>query len=242
MPFNDALYEFWVNYDPQGDAQQHERFYATQIFRYTSGVLSGQLLALLAGAALARRHAQAIALAIAVALGVLLAGVTVLVAYPVASAREASQGAGRAFDDPVLVRVLLHELAGYPLLAAVGVGLGILLAGRRTGNRIALLTLLGMAWYGATQVGLAQDDEFVGPSWLLWAVPPIAAGTAVALAGLSLDVWSEPPALVGDAGYRAGIALLVSAGAYALGLNLLGVLVDRQRRRSAGPVGQSGGR
>lgn len=231
MPLNDELYEFWVNYDPQGDAQQHEWSRATRIFRYTSGVLGGQLLALLAGAALVRRHSQATALAAAVPLGVLMAGVTVLVAYPVARAREAGYGVGPAFDDPVLVRVLLHELAGYPLLAAAGVGLGILLAGGRTSQRSALLVLLGMFWYGAMQAGMAQDDEFAGPSWLLWTVPPIAAGTAVALAGLSLDVWSDPPVLVGDWGQSAGIALLVSAGAYALGLNLLGVLVERRRRR-----------
>ncbi len=233
MPLNDALYEFWVNYDPQGDAQQQESSRATQIFRYTSGVLSGQLLALLAGTALARRHSQATALAVAAGLGVLLAGVTVLVAYPVARAREAGHDGGQAFDDPVLMRVLLHELAGYPLLAAAGVGLGILLASRRTSQRIALLTLLGIAWCGAMQVGLAQDDEFAGPSWLLWAVPPIAAATAVALAGLSLDVWSDPPVLIGDWGHSAGIALLAGAGAYALGLNLLGVLVERHRRRQA---------
>ncbi|TCB98404.1 hypothetical protein E0H26_08450 [Micromonospora zingiberis] len=231
MPINDELYEFWVNYDPQGDAQQQESLHATRIFRYTSGVLGGQLLALLAGAALARRHSQATALAVAAPLGVLLAGVTVLVAYPLARAREAGHRVGPAYDDPVLVRVLLHELAGYPLLAAAGVGLGILLAGRRTSQRGALLILLGLIWYAAMQVGLAQDDEFGGPSWLLWAVPPIAAGTAVALAGLALDVWSDPPLLVGDGGSSAGIALLVGAGAYALGLNLLGVLVGRRRRR-----------
>ncbi|GAA3729197.1 hypothetical protein GCM10022225_08250 [Plantactinospora mayteni] len=43
---------------------------------------------------------------------------------------------------------------------------------------------------------------------MLWAVRPIEAGTAVALAGLSLDVWSDPPVLVGDWGHGAGIALL----------------------------------
>ncbi|GAA3729188.1 hypothetical protein GCM10022225_08240 [Plantactinospora mayteni] len=36
----------------------------------------------------------------------------VLVAYPLATAREARYRVGPAFDGPVLVRVLLHELAG----------------------------------------------------------------------------------------------------------------------------------
>jgi hypothetical protein len=52
MPFNEEFYGYWVNFDPQGDAQQHEWIYTTRIFRYTSGVLVGQLLALLTGAAL----------------------------------------------------------------------------------------------------------------------------------------------------------------------------------------------
>lgn len=234
MPLNDEFYEFWVNHDPQGGAQQQQEWsYTTRIFRYTSGVLGGQLLALLAGVALVRRHSHAVALAVAVPLGLVLAGVTALVAYPLAEAREAGRRVGPAFDDPVLVRVLLHELAGYPLLAAAGVGLGIVLAGCRTGRHGALLVLLGIFWLGATQVGLAQDDEFAGPSWLLWVVPPIAAGTAVALAGLSLDVWLNPPVPVGDWGQGAGIALVVGAAAYALGLNLLGVLLERRRRRPA---------
>jgi hypothetical protein len=72
MPFNDGCYEYRVNDDPLGDAQQHEWIYTTRLFRYTSAVLSGQL-PLLAGAALARRHAQATALVVAAPLAALRA-------------------------------------------------------------------------------------------------------------------------------------------------------------------------
>ncbi|MGY0002611.1 hypothetical protein [Micromonospora sp. I033] len=223
MPFNDGFYNFWVNYDAQGDAQQYEQLYATRIFRYTSGFLCGQLLALLAGAALARRNGQARALAVAGPLAVLLAGVAFAVAYPLARAREGSVFTTSPLDDPVLVRVLLCELAAYPLYAAAGVGLGALFAGRlrRPAIRWSLLLLLLPGWVVATMFGLLQDDRFNAPYALLWAVPPIAAGTAVALAGLSMDVWVAQPVLVGDWGCGASAALLVSAAAYALGLNLL---------------------
>ncbi|MEV4118490.1 hypothetical protein [Micromonospora sp. NPDC049645] len=235
MPFNDGFYHFWVNYDAQGGAQQHEWLYATRIFRYTSGILCGQVLALLAGAALARRHAQARALAIAVPLAVLLAGVTFAVAYPIARAREGAFFTTAPLDDPVLVRVLLCELAAYPLYAAAGVGLGALLGGRlrRSAVRWSLVLLLLLGWSVTTMTGLLQDDRFNAPYGLLWAVPPIAAGTAIALAGLSMDVWVKPPVLVGDWGRSASAALLVSAAAYALGMNLLAGLAGRRRRLDA---------
>jgi hypothetical protein len=237
MPFNDGFYEYWVNYDPQGDAQQHEWIYMTRIFQYTSGVLCGHLLALLAGVALARRHAQATALVVAVPLAVLLAGVTFAVAYPLALASEGGYFTTAPLDDPVLVRVLAHELAAYPLYAAAGVGLGVLLSGGPArGGRRLLLPLLVAGWCAATLTGLLQDDGFNAPYWLLWTVPPIAAGAAIALAGLSMDVWVEPPVLVGDWGRGASAALLISAAAYALGLNLLGGLAERRRRRRRAAV------
>jgi hypothetical protein len=224
MWFNDGFYEFWVNYDPQGDAQQHEWLYTIRIFRYTSGVLCGQLLALLTGAALAGRYPHLAALAVAIPLAALLAGVTFAVAYPLAVTRETAYFTTAPLDDPVLVRVLVRELVGYPLYAAAGVGLGALRSGDRPprrGRRRLLAILLAAGWCVATLTGLLQDDRFDAPYWLLWAVPPIAAGAAIALAGLSMNVWYEPPVLVGDWGRGASTALLVSAAAYALGLNLL---------------------
>ncbi len=98
MPFNDAFYGFFVNYDAQGEAQQHELLHTTRIFRYTSGVLCGQVLALLAGAALAGRNAQARALAVAAPLSVLRAGVAGRGAYPPASA--SARCSGGACGDP----------------------------------------------------------------------------------------------------------------------------------------------
>ncbi|WP_433281529.1 hypothetical protein [Micromonospora sp. CA-244673] len=234
MPFNDGFYNFWVNYDAQGGAQQHESLHATRIFRYTSGSLCGQVLALLAGAALARRNTQARALAVAVPLAALLAGATFAVAYPLARAREGSFWTTPPLDAPVLARVLLCELAAYPLYAAAGVGLGALLKGRRPAVRWSLALLLLAGWAVTTMTGLLQDDQFNAPYVLLWAVPPIAAGTAIALAGLSMDVWVVPPVLVGDWGRGASAALLVSAAAYALGLNLLAGRAGRRPRRDAG--------
>ncbi|MEG3632614.1 hypothetical protein [Micromonospora palythoicola] len=223
MPFNDAFYGFFVNNDAQGEAQQHELMHATRIFRYTSGLLCGQVLALLAGTALAARYAQARALAVAVPLSVLLAGVAVAAAYPLARGREVGSFTTPALDDPILVRVLLSEVAAYPLYAAAGVGLGALLGERlrRPATRWPLVLLLLLGWFVATMTGLLQDDRFAAPYALLWTVPPIAAGTAIALAGLSTDVWAVPPVTVGDWGRGASAALLVSAAAYALGLNSL---------------------
>ncbi|MEH1164324.1 hypothetical protein V6V47_02930 [Micromonospora sp. CPCC 205539] len=239
MPFNDGFYNFWVNYDAQGGVQQQEQIYATRIFRHTSGVLCGQLLALLAGVSLARRYAHAAALAIAVPLALLLAGVTIAVAYPLAQAREGIFLTTPPLDDPVLVRVLLCELGAYPLFAAAGVGLGALLGERlrRRRVRLPLAILLVLGWSVAVMTGLLQDDRFGAPTVLLWTVSPVAAGTAIALAGLSMDVWSAPPVLVGDWGRGASTALLVSTSAYALGLNLLAVLAERRRRGDGAPTG-----
>jgi len=230
MPFNTGFYEYWINFDPQGDGQQHEWVQTRRIFRFTSGILCGQLLALVVGVVLSRRHRHAVALALAVPVGALLAGVTVAVAFPLAAALEAGRPPA---DDSALQHVLLRELAAFPLYAAAGVGLGVLLAGRRRRrwHRAVAVPLLGLGWCVATLTGLVQDDEFDAWPWLLWAVPFVAAGAAIALAGLSMDVWEVPPLLVGDRGRGAGVALLVSAGAYALVLNLAAVLAVRCRSR-----------
>ncbi|WP_344936031.1 hypothetical protein [Actinoplanes nipponensis] len=95
---------------------------------------------------------------------------------------------------------------------------------------------LPAGWCGlgvATLTGLLQDDTYRAWPWLLWTVPFVAAGTAIALAGLSMDVWAVPPVLVGDWGHSASTALLVSAGAYAVVLNAAAVLLRRRRRSGA---------
>jgi len=229
MPVNDGFYEYWVNFDPQGDAQQHEWHYATRIFRYTSGVLCGQLLAFVAGTVLAGRRRQVVALATAVPLAVVMAAVTVAVAYPLARSGEGGYFTTGALDDPVLVRVLAVELAAFPLYAAAGVGFGAVVDRVPRRARWALAVVLGLGWCLATLTGLLQDDRFGAPVWLLWTVPPVAAGTAVALAGLSVDVWADQARLVGDQGRSAGIALVASAMVYAVVLNVAGGLLRRRR-------------
>ncbi|GAA3948891.1 hypothetical protein [Actinoplanes auranticolor] len=238
MPFNNGHYEYWINFDPQGDGQQQEWVQTRRIFRYTSGVLCGQLLALVAGVALSRRHRHAVALTIAVPLGAVLAVVTVALAFPFAWVLESSRPAAvPAFDDPILTRVLLGELAAYPLYAAAGVGLGILVrrSARLRKRKRLLVPLFLLFWTVTTLTGLVQDDEYDAWPWLLWAVPFVAAGTAIALAGLSADAWEFPPVPVGDWGRSATLALLASAAAYALILNLLAVT----RRRGDRPPADS---
>jgi len=224
MPFNNEYYEFFVNFDPQGDYQQQEWQHTERVFRYTSGVLCGHLLALLVGAALSRRHRQLVALAVAVPLGGLLALVAVAVAFSKARSLEADWVVGPAVDDPILMPVLLRELAAFPLFAAAGVGLGILLPRlRRYGVKVLLLA----GWVVATLTGLL-DEADTWP-WLIWTVPVVAAGAAIVRAGLSVDLLTEPPELVGDGGRGASIALLVGVTAYAIGLNLAAHLAQRRR-------------
>jgi hypothetical protein len=244
MPFNDGFYETWVNYDPQGDAQQHEWTSTRWIFRCTSGVLCGQFLSVLVGVVLARRHRQVAALAMAVPLGALLAAVTAVVGFPLAEVFGIRQLQTAPLRDPVLVRLLECELAAFPLCAVAGVGVGVLLTSLPRRRRRWLMAGLGVAWWIAALFGLLQDDKFGGPHGML-GMPPVAAGAAVALAGLSVDVWAVPPVLVGDWGRGASIALLTGLAAYALIFNLFGFLVGRRRRRggadalwAADPSGQ----
>jgi hypothetical protein len=226
-PFNNSFYELVVNYDPQGDAQQHEWVYTTGIFQHTSGFLCGQLLAVLAGIALGRRHEWPGAVLRALGIGVLLAAVAFTVAVPLGlSGRQPAP-----FADPVLVRVLVCELVAYPLFATAGAGLGTVVRGR---SLAPLVLLLVVGWCAGTVTGLLQDDRLSWPLWLLWTVPPVAAAATVALAGLSVDVGSDTPVVVGDWGRGSSVALLVGVTAYALGLTVWGGLAERRRRRRTG--------
>lgn len=214
VALNDGYYALWVNYDPQGDAQQHERQYTTRAFRYTSGVLCGQLVALLSGAVLALRH-QARALAAAVPLGALLAAVTFAVTY--------TRDGNAPLADAGIARLLAVELAAFPLFAAIGVGLGLLL------GRWWPLLLVVPAFAALWAVGLLQDDQWGGPVWVLWLLPPLAAAAAIPLTTMSVDVWAQPPVTVGDGGRGALIALAGGSILYAGGLTLLGWRRSRDR-------------
>jgi hypothetical protein len=220
LPLNDGYYEFWVNYDPQGDAQQHEWQYTTRAFRYTSGVLCGQLVALLAGAVLALRH-RVRALAAAVPLGAVLAAVTFAVAY--------HRDGRDPLADAAIARLVTAELAAFPLFAAVGVGLGLLLARHRR-----LLLLAPPVFAALWAIGLTQDDRWGGPMWILWLLPPLAAAAAIPLTTTSVDVWAEPAVTVGDSGQGALIALLAGLLLYAGGLTLLSLAL-RSGRASRSP-------
>jgi hypothetical protein len=216
LPLNDGFYEFWVNYDPQGDAQQYERHQTTIAFRYTSGVLCGQLVALLAGAVLALRQ-RAWAFATAVPLGAVLAATVFAVSY----ARDGRE----PLTDAAIARLVAVELAAFPLFAAVGVGLGLAL-----GRRWYLLPLALPAFAIMWAIGLTQDDRWGGPEWLLWVLPPLAAATAIPLTTMSVDVWPDPPVTVGDGGKGALVALVGGLILYAGSLNLLGMVLARRRR------------
>jgi hypothetical protein len=223
MPLNGDFYLSWINSDPQGDAEMAEWIHATRLFRYTSGVLWGQLLAFAVGVLVTRRHRHAVALAVAGATAVLLAATTVAVAFPLAAAVHGTSI--RADTDPLLIQVVSRELAAYPLYAAAGVGTGVLLGDRRPPHWV--WWPLGTAWVVASITGMVQDDTFDAPIALLWTVPPVAAGATVGLAGLAIDVNREP-VVVGDTGTVAGVALLAGAMVWALLVNLLGLLVRRR--------------
>jgi hypothetical protein len=213
MSVNGGFYEWAVNFDPQGDDQQQEWQDYTRLFRYTSGMLLGQLLALVVGAVLSRWHRQAVALALAIPLGALLAAVSVAAAHPLASLLQTSRYAVSPYHDPDLLPILLRELIAYPLLAVAGVGLGILLKGRRI-----LPALLLLGWCIAMLAGLLQTDRYAAWPWTLWTIPPMSAGTALALAGQSPSAWGHHPSLT----------LLVGTAAWAVILNLLALRKSRR--------------
>jgi hypothetical protein len=208
--FNDGYYEQLVNSDPQGDVQLHEWYRTTLIFRYTTGLLAGQLIALVVGAALATRHRLWVALAIAVPLSAAAAGAVFVTGQLMGPVGQQVHISYVPLDDPVFVRVMVRELAAYPLYAWAGVGIGSLLR-----DRIQWVFLLVPAWAVATFAGLVQKGEGAAPHWLYWAVPPIGGGTAVSLAGKSMGDTPVGPVLFGDWGARSSLWQLLGAAGWA---------------------------
>jgi hypothetical protein len=232
-PLNSMFYDIAVNYDPQGDAQLHEASRTTSIFRYTSGLLFGQLLALIVGVVLARRHRHAVAFAVAVPLGALLAAAAFVVWTLLDSV--GSGGSGYApLGDPVVRSVLALELAAYPLFAVVGVGLGVLWHG--VAGHVGLTALVIAFWLVGTLIGLFQDDGGDAPHWLYWAMPPVGAATAITLTGMSGVDETAGTAAGGDWGREASRALVAGVMVYAVGVNTFVLLRNgwRARRRAAG--------
>ncbi|MEV6305918.1 hypothetical protein AB0M02_41350 [Actinoplanes sp. NPDC051861] len=220
-PFNDGFYEQFVNYDPQGDDQQREWNYTRYVFQHTSGVLLGQLLCLVIGVLLARRHGQRAALAIGMPLAGVLAAVTIAAGFVLTGKRD--------FDLPW--GVIVAELVAYPLFLAAGVGLGTLT--HRT--RVWAATVGGIVWMVVTVAGLMETGMYL-PAWLLTAVPQLAAAAALGGSVLSADEW-DGGADQSDWGLTAAAALLIGVTAWAVLLNLLAWFRQRGRRNQSAVTG-----
>jgi hypothetical protein len=234
-----------VNPDPQSEFQLDEWKRMTAIFQHTTGLLYGQLLALIVGAALAARHRWAVAVALAGLMSAALAVTAFFAGQLLGPLGAASDGDYLPMGDPVFIRMLIRELVAYPLYALSGVGLGVLIRHWLVPRGWTLIALLVPPWMVATLVGLFQNDGGDAPHWLYWVAPPIAAATAVSLSALSLSERFEPVlsegsevVLAGDWGNEASIALLASATVYAVLLNLVAVSVVPQRRDPEAAPGQ----
>ena len=234
---NGSSYDLTVNSDPQGEFQLDEWKRTTAIFHHTTGLLYGQLLALIVGAALAARHRWAVALALAGLMSAALAATAFFAGQLLGPLGAANHGDYLPMGDPVFVRMLVRELVAYPLYAFSGVGLGVLIRTWLVPRPWFLIVLVVPLWMLGTLVGLFQDNGGDAPHWLYWVAPPIAAATAVSLSALSMSERFEPVlsegselVLSGDWGNEASIALLASATVYAVLLNLLAVTVVPQRR------------
>jgi hypothetical protein len=82
---------------------------------HTTGLLCGQLVALITGAALVRRHRWPVALAVAVLLGAALAVTAFVAGQLLGRVGESIDISYTPTDDPVFVRMLVRDLAAYPL-------------------------------------------------------------------------------------------------------------------------------
>jgi hypothetical protein len=234
---NGSYFDMAVNSDPEGEFQLDEWKRTTAIFHHTTGLLYGQILALIAGAALAARHRWAVALALAGLLAGALAATAFFAGQLLGPLGQANHGDYLPMGDPVFIRMLIRELVAYPLYAFSGVGLGVLIRNWLVPQAWSLIVLMVPLWMIGTLVGLFQNDGGDVPHWLYWVAPPIAAATAVSLSALSMSERFEPVlsegsevVLSGDWGNEASIALVASATVYAVVLNLVAVTVVPQRR------------
>ncbi|MEV0902092.1 hypothetical protein [Actinoplanes sp. NPDC049802] len=227
MPVNDGFYLGVVNHDPQGDEQQWEWRYATEVMRRTSGVLVGHMLALVAGVLIGRRHRHTVALGVAVVAGTVL-GLAVLVTARLAGGERLRVGAdGRELWEPAGLEGPPYWalLLAFPLYALLGVGLARLVGGR-TG--VPAVIVLVAAWPVVTAFGLMRDDGASIPVALLWLIPPLAAATAISSAGRSPDVWPPGPVTpAGDWGEHAAIALVGGLVIYVVAVTAVSPLRQR---------------
>ncbi|MGW4461266.1 hypothetical protein [Micromonospora sp. NPDC004704] len=209
MPVYESGYEFVVNPDPQGDAEQFERLYTTALLRYTSGFLCGQLIALALGAALGRQSVRAgttsrplSIMAAAGLAGAALGLLNLAVVAPAAALRTELtmsivdvRATGLDFDpdllrDPGFWQVVLVGLLSFPLWAVAGAAVGLLL----DPDRVVPTLLAWVLAHGVTAVLLVLWDEEFAAFVVLWSPPfgsvasPIGTGTSTPTVTVALLV------------------------------------------------------
>ncbi|MEV4625819.1 hypothetical protein AB0J90_05955 [Micromonospora sp. NPDC049523] len=231
MPVYENGYEFVVNYDPQGDAEQFERLYTTALLRYTSGFVCGQLIALAVGAALGRHCVRTAAparplsiMATAGLAGTALGLLNLAVVAPAAALRTELamsivdvRAAGLDFDpdllrDPGFWQVLLVGLLSFPLWAVAGAAAGLLLDPARVVPALLAWVLAG----GVTAVLVVLWDERLAAVAALVS-PPFGSVASPLGTGTNADAVT--------------VALLVAGVAYAAVLGTAAVRVSPGRRR-----------
>ncbi|MEE6258894.1 hypothetical protein [Plantactinospora sonchi] len=234
-PHNADFYQLWVYFDPQTGEEQYQNLRVDLFMALTSGFFWNQFVALFLGVFLASRlRGISRALVAAVPAGMLLAAVNLAVAWQVSADTRRrldwwSENASATFPTDLLAedgfqRVLAAGLAGYPLAAIAGVGLGTLVAPMLRASTVAntLLAVVATVTYGGFTM-------IVG-GWVATAdYEPVAL-----LAGLAL----LPPAPVtpavvrtalGDHGDAFTVAMLVGNVVWATVLIAAGRLVDARR-------------
>ncbi|MFY1686922.1 hypothetical protein [Plantactinospora sp. WMMB782] len=256
MPLNAGYHDFWVNYDPQGDDQLLTRYHVDGVQTATSGFLVGHLLALLLGAVLVLAdyaparlaHRDSVPdpglvlpgkLVVAAGAGLLLGLLNAAVSVPLAASdwgpapsRDRVAAAGLAFDPELLadsgVRLTIAVgIAMFPLLAAVGVGLGALVG---TWSRLcAVLVLWGLASVVLGGAVSLSTPRLAAPTFaLLLLAVPISGHVAIGWGALAGSDAADGGVAIGYP-ELAAIAALAGGLGYALaGCRLAPALLRRR--------------
>jgi hypothetical protein len=227
LGFNAGLVDTVQGHDPYG-AGLLASVRADGLNLYTSGFACGQLLSFLFGAglvALDRRPVRVLRAKLLTALGVgtVLALCDLTVVLTAAPARAPAiwhrYGLGAAdqdlLHDPVVRCGMVLGAAGFPLWAALGVGIGALLAGwpTLTSPTLAVAILTTCILDGA-----AQLHSTAWASLAVALLPPqiLPPSTLLGLFTAGSQPYRIPVAVAGTAGSAVYIALLCYAGRGAL--------------------------
>ncbi|GIH13237.1 hypothetical protein Raf01_14090 [Rugosimonospora africana] len=238
VPFNASISEFMNPYDRDTAREIVDTFHADALNVYTAGFGCGQFLSLLFGAGLVlldRRPARLRAsgrsavdptsampakLLTAVVVGIALALVDLAVTLPAAAPRARhlwdTYGFGYVADpnllhDPAVRSAVILGVAGFPLWAAMGVGLGAL-----AGGWAALVRFLG----GGAIVTTCVFYGTAGLGGSIWAtmgialVPPpvLPPSTVLSLAATVGSPYRWPTAVSGTLGAVLYAVLFYGAG------------------------------